>query len=589
MSKETVEELKAQIAALKQALKSSDILQKQLKKQIVDMADEIDKYKTLIERLKENFDIERYMNFGSTSEHRSAEEVKILRKKLEETKVEELESDDQDLSSSAVVEEQKAKKRWGRVDGVKTCGRNMDFSHKLEKEVIELDIREDLKDQVGRDELVFVKKSIRHQVSFVPSHLRCRETVCYIYKNIKSGNLVYATPKEHDIIKGGKLTNSFIAASIVDKIVWGLPFYRQARRINLMADCNIVDPQLLTRSFLSVSLFLQGLGEELYRQVVSGKSLHADETRILVIHSEQTGQKRLGYFWMLSRAVEPPVSYCRFYPSHNKSCAKELLSSCENLALQTDGYAAYASVVKEMNEYLATEVVTSEGEKGANEFLKESEDLLKKGILLVGCMAHARRRFYITFSVIYKNNPNSKGGETCYNVLQMIGKLYEIEKELRKKGGLSEQEFLDLRKKEAVPIIEKLRSYAKRRQPLHVAEPKLLEAISYLLNQIDTIANYLECAELTPDNNFQERLIKNICTTRKASLFASTEEGARAWALMHSILQTAMLNGVEPTTYLKAILDKVAKANHENVLAKDMDWQNMLPWNFNSQRLETVW
>src|SRR5690554_6907897 len=102
MSKETVEELKAQIAALKQALKSSDNLQKQLKKQIVDMADEIDKYKTLIDRLKENFDIERYMNFGSTSEHHTAEELKILRKKLEETKVEELESDDQDLSSSAV-------------------------------------------------------------------------------------------------------------------------------------------------------------------------------------------------------------------------------------------------------------------------------------------------------------------------------------------------------------------------------------------------------------------------------------------------------------------------------------------------------
>lgn len=54
-----------------------------------------------------------------------------------------------------------------------------------------------------------------------------------------------------------------------------------------------------------------------------------------------------------------------------------------------------------------------------------------------------------------------------------------------------------------------------------------ITTITALLNQINTIANYLECPDITSDNNFQERLIKTVCTTRKDSSFASTKVGAR--------------------------------------------------------------
>ena len=593
MREESVDELKAQIAALKQALKSSESLRRTAdtrhERQVSAMTEEIKQYKALIERLKENFDNARYLNVAATTENRTPKQLEDLRKELEETKPDASEPADRDLCASPVVEEQKARKRWGRAEGVKTCGRDMEFSTRLEKETVEYDIRKEIRDQAARDELRFIKRTVHHQVSFVPCHMRCRQTVCYLYRNTRTGAVVQATPKEHDIIKGGKLTNGFIAASITDKIVWGLPFYRQARRMGIMAGCNVADAQLLTRTFLSVSGFLQGMGDELYRQVVSSRSLHADETRILVIHDDEQNKRKQGYFWMLSHPGPHPVSYCRFYPSRGKDCAKELLSPCKAVAVQADGYAAYASVVASMNNFLATEIARNDGQEEAEKFLAEAGEMLGKGILLVGCMAHARRRFFISFFVIYKNNPKSAGGETCQTVLDMIAELYRIEDEMRKQQTLTEDEFLRLRKEQAVPIIAGLRSYARQRQPLHTAEPKLSEAITYLLNQIDTIANYLECPDLTPDNNFQERLIKTVCTSRKASLFASTEEGARSWALMHSILQTAIINNLDPTAYLKMVLDRVAKANDEQVLAKDMDWESLMPWHFTQQQLERVW
>lgn len=645
MSKSSIEELQAQIKALQAALKSSESLRKSEEKrhqkiqqtmteeiqqynqklqqysqevqqynqeiqqydqeiqqytktidryaqeaerhtqEIEQYEQQIERYKTIIERLKENFDIARYLEYAALSEKRSDKDLKQLKADLEETRIDVKSRSDLDLGPSAESEEKKEKKRWAKAGALKGGGRNMDFCSSLEKETVEVDIE----GACLNADLEFVKKTVHSQISFIPSHLRCRETVVYIYRNKKTGTLVYANAKEHDIIKGGKLTNGFIAASIVDRIIWGLPFYRQARRINVMAGSDVVNAQLLTRSFLSVGVFLQGLGDELYRQVTSSSSIQGDETRFLVIHDDENNSRKQGYFWMLSSGGKRPVSYCRFYPSRSSNCAKELLSPIKSAALQVDGYAAYASVVNDMNELFAQEIAKNEGKEEAQRFLRDSKEQLEKGILLVGCIAHARRRFYQAFEVIYKNKPQSEGYKTCNTVLDLIGQLYRIEDTLRARSDLSEEEFLALRKREAIPIITKLRTYAKERQSLHSAELKLTEAIKYLLNQIGAIANYLEVADLTPDNNAQERLIKTVCTSRKNSLFASTEEGARSWALMHSILQSAMINGLDPTSYLKMVLDKVAKANNEGVLAKDMDWESLMPWHYTTEGLLADW
>ena len=398
MSNQSIEELQAQIKALQMALKASESMRKSEEmrhkkaeramgeeiqryvgelqhyakevqtytEEIQHYTEELQRYKNIIERLKENFDIARYLQYASVSEKRSGKDLKKLKEALEETKVDKTDCSDFDLGPSVELEEKKEKKKWGRVEGVKTSGRNMEFCSSLEKETIEYDI----KAQTLINELVFVKKQVRSQISYIPSHLRCREIVTYIYKNKSTGKLVYATPTQHDIIKGGKLTNGFIAASIADRIIWGLPFYRQSRRINLMAGSTIVNAQLLTRSFLSVCGFLQGLGDELYRQVTSSNALHGDETSCLVIHDDESGRRKQGYLWMLSSSGKHPVSYCRFYPSRSSACAKELLSPCKSVALQVDGYAAYASVVKDMNTVFAKEIEASEGKEEAERFLQ---------------------------------------------------------------------------------------------------------------------------------------------------------------------------------------------------------------------------
>ncbi len=61
---------------------------------------------------------------------------------------------------------------------------------------------------------------------------------------------------------------------------------------------------------------------------------------------------------------------------------------------------------------------------------------------------------------------------------------------------------------------------------------------------------------------------------RKNALFAGHDEGGRSWGRIASLIETAKINGVEPSAYLKATLEAIA-AGHPK---KRID--ELLPWNF---------
>ncbi len=46
---------------------------------------------------------------------------------------------------------------------------------------------------------------------------------------------------------------------------------------------------------------------------------------------------------------------------------------------------------------------------------------------------------------------------------------------------------------------------------------------------------------------------------RRNYLFAGSDNGGRAAANMYSLIGTAMLNGVEPFAYLRAVLERIAE------------------------------
>jgi hypothetical protein len=478
-----------------------------------------------IDSLKENISIDKCMLWAAKTEKQSSKELKQLRKDLADHTItnQERTSDlyiaeadaPPQSSNDAVIAEilgdkpekpESGKKRWGRQPGVHTCGRKMSSFDALPRHEVNNDLRA-VSDAEYAASLTFIKTETRQQLDFVKGYCRNKITITHLYSD-KDGNVVSLRNKlAPDFVKGGKLTNGAAAAIVADKVLWGLPIYRQAKRINMINSSNIVDAQLLNSYFLAAGDLVTPVWEDLLSYIKGQKAIHGDETTLLCIHNTEREKSALGYVWALSyQGNDHPASYFHFYNTRGYDCARELFGDCRGLALQSDAYGAYSSTAKEINESLAETVEQEEGEEAAQQFLQDTEALLEKGIVLAGCLAHARRGIFVCFKALYKKLPESEGFITCNTILGLIGKLYEIEKTLRAKrpgDNSDEAEFLAERKRLAEPILASLEKYAEERVPLHQGEVKLRKALNYILNQMQYLKNYLASSELSCDNNFQ--------------------------------------------------------------------------------------
>ena len=109
------------------------------------------------------------------------------------------------------------------------------------------------------------------------------------------------------------------------------------------------------------------------------------------------------------------------------------------------------------------------------------------------------------------------------------------------------------------------------------AAPKsaLGKAFTYLKEQWPYLTSYLKDGRLELSNNRAERSIKPFGIDRKNFLFANTPKGATGSAVMFSLIQTAIENGLDPYKYLTWLLKTAKDADMENAEAVSA----LLPWN----------
>ena len=125
----------------------------------------------------------------------------------------------------------------------------------------------------------------------------------------------------------------------------------------------------------------------------------------------------------------------------------------------------------------------------------------------------------------------------------------------------------------ARPIVDEFLSWGSTRNAS--SKSKLGEALTYLHNNGKELSENLNDGRLEISNNIAERSIKPFVIDRKNFLFSNTPRGASASAVMFSIIQTAIANGLDPYMYLKYIFTEAPKKR-----ANGEDWvTGMLPEN----------
>jgi hypothetical protein len=218
-----------------------------------------------------------------------------------------------------------------------------------------------------------------------------------------------------------------------------------------------------------------------------------------------------------------PVVLFHYEPSRGQQAAADLLEGYRGW-LQADGYEVYGTIAAQRPE-----------------------------IRLIGCLAHARRKFHEAHIAQGKKRKAGKAKQA----LDFIGQLYGIEKRLRDKTP--EQRHAE-RARKAKPIWEQFRLWLD--QALPEVPPSTLtgKALAYLHNQWPKLIGYLDDGRLEIDNNACERAIRPFVIGRRNWLFADTPAGATASARLYALIETAKANGHEPYRYLRHLFTELPKA-----------------------------
>ena len=108
--------------------------------------------------------------------------------------------------------------------------------------------------------------------------------------------------------------------------------------------------------------------------------------------------------------------------------------------------------------------------------------------------------------------------------------------------------------------------------------------LSYARARPHTIGSSLfGLGRLEMDTNVVERAIRPVTITRKNSLFAGSDAGARHWAIANTLIQTCKLNNVEPLAYLTDVLQRIVSGR-----TKSHELRTLLPWDWHPDSAHTA-
>ena len=351
---------------------------------------------------------------------------------------------------------------------------------------------------------------------------------------------VRIAPAPASMIPGSIVTAGLLAFVLVNKFVDHLPFYRQEARFERLG--MHLSRQDMSNWAMAAAKKLEPL-IELYRQRIrGGPVMQMDETPVQVLDEPERKNTTKSYMWLARGGpAGAPVCLYHYEPTRGLVYPAEFLKDYTGY-LQADGYEVYDRVAA-----------------------------AEPGITLVGCWAHARRKFHEAVTASKKAGAAREG-------LERIRKLYRIEEDLRA-GQLEPEQFTARRREHAEPVLESLRNWLANKSETVVPSSLLGKAVGYTLSQWEKLARYLDHPELTPDNNAAENAIRPFVLGRKNWLFSGSPRGADASCALYSIIETGKMNGLNPFAYLHYIFTRAP------LIADSTEWEELLPENLNIQEV----
>ncbi|AZV43854.1 transposase [Peribacillus asahii] len=386
---------------------------------------------------------------------------------------------------------------------------------------------------------------VRKELTIVPAEVKVTEHKRYVYACRKCELDEISTPIVTAQMPAPAFPKSIASPSIMayimtQKYVEGLPLYRHEKHFERMGI--YLSRQTMGNWLLyGADHWLAILYSRMHEHLLTRTILHADETTFQVLREPGRAATTKSYLW-LYRTGRDDISIVLYdyQPTRAGEHPKRFLTGYQGY-LQVDGYNGYNQV---------------------------------PDVTLVGCWAHARRKFDEALKAL----PDSQKGKKvkASEGLYFCNQLYSIERTLKHVDPI---ERYEQRLEKSRPILDLFSAWLHEQKDRVLPKSSLGKAITYCLNQWNHLEAFLLDGHLEIDNNRSERSIKPFVIGRKNWMFSNTPRGARGSAIMYSVVETAKENGLSPYPYLRYLFETLPNMDVTNKeeIDKVLPWSTDLP------------
>ena len=363
-----------------------------------------------------------------------------------------------------------------------------------------------------------IGEEVSERLDYEPARFLRRRTVRpkYVQRGVLDAVPIVA-PLPESLLERSLVTPALLAQIVVAKYCDHLPLYRQ-ESIYWTRHRVWLPRQTLAEWVELAAEWLQPIYRQIQQSVLSGGYVQVDETPIRYL-APGHGRTKLGYLWTCGVPRGDVIFH--WETSRAATCLEKIIPVDFSGVLQCDGYEAYDCFARRRGE----------------------------GIVLAGCLAHVRRKFY---------DARETAPKVAGWFLKHFQNLYALEAKLRNARAGPKLRQAE-RASASRPVLTRLHRALVRLKTRRRYLPRSLmgKAIDYALHQWSALLLFLEDGRLEIDNNLIENAIRPTAIGKKNWLFIGEAQAGARSAIIYTVIECCRRRGLDPFAYLRDVFTRL--------------------------------
>lgn len=386
-------------------------------------------------------------------------------------------------------------------------------------------------------------QEVYKRLHIIPETFIVDEHHVHVYASKNNDGTILKAPRPRDLFRNSIATPALVASIINGKYTNALPLERQAKTYK-MNGINLATNTMANWVIRSTDMYLSLIYDRMHELIYDSKVIHADETPVKVMRIDNAKIKngKKTYMWVYRnrpfKGTHPIVLY-DWQDSRRSDHPREFLKTFSGTVV-TDGYQVY------------------------HKLEKEREDLK-----VAGCWIHARRPFA---DFIKSVGLTAAKGSIAQEAYDMITEMLRID------NTFDDLPVSDRKKQRQLVLSDKVDAYfawVKQKYTQVTQNGSIGKALAYSINQEKHLRVFLSDGNIPMDNNYAEQAIRPFTLGRKNFVLIESSNGAKASAVLYSLVETAKANGLNTFEYFNLLLTEIPQHVDDNNL-RFLD--NLLPW-----------